>query len=123
MTARRTLRAFGRTLVIEHGGQATQWPWTSITLSRQRPRPHACGAKRPYIKDPGWKCTGEDLVVPLDKSGNRLETGRIPVVIRADLIPRAEPAARQMIREGGTEPFHGGDHYHLMIEPEKGQSR
>lgn len=113
---RKTLRMFGRTLVLERGGRATQWPWTSLTVSRQRPRPHACGSTQPAITEKNWECDGTGLVVPRDKNGSRLGTAQLPAVIREDLIPRADPAVQQIIREGGAEPFNGGDHVHLVIE-------
>lgn len=118
MTGRRFC-LLGLAVDFERGGQATQWPWWSITVSRQHPRPHACGSTAPAINEKNWTCDGTGLVVPRDRNGIQLGTPHLPAVIRADLIPRADPAIRRMIAEGGTEPFHGGDHAHLVIEPEE----
>jgi hypothetical protein len=82
----------------------------------------ACQSTIPRLsgKDPGWTCTGEDLVVLMT---NRIDGRDVPVVCPRDRLPEAmrDPWAERMYR---PRPYLvAGDHLHLMLGPRHRPSR
>lgn len=60
---------------------------------------------RPRYGNPGWTCTGDNLVIVLWHHD-------MPIVIPEALLP--EVLATPMAHVYKPEPYTGGDHYHLV---------
>lgn len=63
-----------------------------------------CGATRPRLADPGWECTGRDLIVVTHYAG-------LPIVLPARALDVIEP---ERWWDLPIERFAGGDHLHLV---------
>jgi hypothetical protein len=71
--------------------------------------PRPCGATRPPLRDPGWECTGRDLIIVTTTKA----TGELlPVVLPARALEIHQPEPWWDIP---VRPFTGGDHLHLCV--------
>lgn len=78
---------------------------TSETQTLPRP----CGATRPSLRDPGWECTGRDLIiVTMTKTSGEL----LPVVLPARALEIHHP---EEWWDTPVQPFTSGDHLHLCV--------
>jgi hypothetical protein len=81
----------------------------TIMTSKTQTLPRPCGATRPPLRDPGWECTGRDLIIV---TTTKVTGELLPVVLPARALEIHEP-------EDGWDtpvrPFTGGDHLHLCV--------
>jgi hypothetical protein len=71
--------------------------------------PRPCGATRPSLCDPGWECTGRDLIIVMT---TRALVGAVPVVMPARALEIHQP---EDWWDAPVRPFTGGDHLHLCV--------